>query len=36
MSGKAFDVVWAEPGKTVLFSRTVNGPTNIWNYSLQD
>ena len=28
------DVVWDEPGKTVLFSRTVNGLTNIWNYSL--
>jgi len=31
-----FDVVWAEPGKTILFSRTVNGLTNIWNYSLKD
>jgi serine/threonine protein kinase/Tol biopolymer transport system component len=30
------DVVWAEPGKSVLFSRTVNGLTNIWKYSLQD
>ncbi len=30
------DVVWAEPGKTVLFSRTINGLTNIWKYSLQD
>ena len=30
------DVAWAEPGKTVLFSRTVNGLTNIWKYSLQD
>jgi serine/threonine protein kinase len=30
------DVVWAEPGKTLLFSRTVNGLTNIWNYSLHD
>jgi len=36
VSGNAFDVVWAEPGKTVLFSRTVNGLTNIWNYSLKD
>ena len=36
VSGNAFDVVWAEPGNTVLFSRTVNGLTNIWNYSLQD
>ena len=30
------DVVWAEPGNTVLFSRTVNGLTNIWKYSLED
>ena len=30
------DVAWGEPGKTVLFSRTVNGLTNIWKYSLQD
>jgi Tol biopolymer transport system component len=30
------DFVWAEPGKTVLFRRTVNGLTNIWSYNLQD
>jgi serine/threonine protein kinase/Tol biopolymer transport system component len=36
VSGNAFDAVWAEPGKAVLFSRTVNGLTNIWNYSFQD
>ena len=30
------DVVWDEPGKTVLFSRSVNGLTNIWKYSLKD
>jgi serine/threonine protein kinase/Tol biopolymer transport system component len=36
VSGNAWDVVWAEAGKTVLFSRTVNGLTNIWNYSLKD
>jgi serine/threonine protein kinase/Tol biopolymer transport system component len=35
-SGNSYDGVWAEPGKTVLFSRTVNQLTNIWNYSLQD
>jgi serine/threonine protein kinase/Tol biopolymer transport system component len=29
-------IVWAEPGESVLFSRTVNGLTNIWKYSLQD
>jgi serine/threonine protein kinase/Tol biopolymer transport system component len=31
-----FHLEWAEPGKTVLLSRTVNGLTNIWKYSLQD
>jgi hypothetical protein len=31
-----FDTEWAEPGKTLLFSRTVNGLTNIWNYDLKD
>ncbi len=36
VSGNPFDVVWAEPGKTVLFSRTVDRLTNIWNYNLQD
>jgi len=30
------DVVWAELGKSVLFSRTVNGLTNIWKYNLED
>ena len=30
------DVAWAEPGKSVLLSRTVNGLTNIWSYSLHD
>ena len=29
-------IVWAEPGETVLVSRSVNGLTNIWNYNLQD
>ena len=29
-------VVWDRPGKTVLFSRTVNGLTNIWKYNLED
>ena len=27
---------WAEPGKSLLFSRTVSGLTNIWRYSLKD
>jgi serine/threonine protein kinase/Tol biopolymer transport system component len=30
------EVVWDENGKTVLFSRTVNGLTNIWRYNLND
>jgi len=30
------DVVWAEPGNSILFSRTVNGLRNIWKYSLRD
>src|SRR5207244_5568896 len=29
-------VAWAEPGKSLLFSRTVNGLTNLWKYSLSD
>jgi serine/threonine protein kinase/Tol biopolymer transport system component len=35
LSWDAFDVVWGEKGKTVLFSRTVDGLTNIWKYDLQ-
>jgi serine/threonine protein kinase/Tol biopolymer transport system component len=31
-----FDIAWAEPGTSVLFSRTVNGLTNIWEYILHD
>ena len=27
---------WAVPGKTVYFSRKVNGIVNIWEYSLED
>ena len=30
------DIVWGEPGKTVLLSRNVNGLTNLWTYSLLD
>jgi Tol biopolymer transport system component len=36
MPGNPFDAAWAEAGKTVLFSRTMNGLTNIWKYSLMD
>ncbi len=35
-SGGNFDLAWAEPGQSVLFSRKVNGLTNIWKYSLRD
>jgi serine/threonine protein kinase/Tol biopolymer transport system component len=27
---------WAEPGKSLLFSHTVNGLTNIWKYNFAD
>ena len=30
------EVAWAEPGVSVLVSRTVNGLTNIWRYSFTD
>ena len=33
--GKGYGA-WAEPGESVLFSRNVNGLTNIWKYSLRD
>ena len=29
-----FDPAWGEPGKTVLFSKTMNGLTNIWSHDL--
>jgi serine/threonine protein kinase/Tol biopolymer transport system component len=32
--GEGTDVVWSEPGKSILFSRTVNGLTNIWKMDL--
>jgi serine/threonine protein kinase len=34
--GNNLDLAWAEPGNSVLFSRTVNGLTNIWKYGLLD
>jgi serine/threonine protein kinase/Tol biopolymer transport system component len=36
LSGLGDDMVWAEPGKTVLLTRTVEGLTNLWQYSLVD
>jgi serine/threonine protein kinase len=34
--GEARDLVWAEAGKSVFFSRTVSGLTNIWKLNLPD
>ncbi len=34
--GIAASVVWADSGNTILFSRTLNGLTNIWKYGLAD
>jgi Tol biopolymer transport system component len=33
--GNGSDVVWDEPGKTILFSRDADGLTNIWTYNLK-
>jgi Tol biopolymer transport system component len=30
------NVAWAEPGKSIYFSRTLNGLTNIWKFNLKD
>jgi len=30
------EVAWQEPGKSILFGRTMNGLTNIWRMSLAD
>ncbi|MFZ1035167.1 MAG: protein kinase [Candidatus Acidiferrales bacterium] len=34
--GIASSVVWADAGNSILFSRTLNGLTNIWKYGLAD
>jgi hypothetical protein len=36
IQGPPHDVVWQQPGKVILFSRTVNGLTNIWKMNLAD
>jgi serine/threonine protein kinase/Tol biopolymer transport system component len=36
LSGYPDGLVWGEPGKKLLLSRTVNGLTNLWTYSLAD
>jgi len=32
----SLEMVWEEPGKTLLLSRLVNGLTNLWRYNLAD
>jgi Tol biopolymer transport system component len=34
LQGSPTGIVWFDPGKTLIFSRTVNGIANIWEYSL--
>jgi Tol biopolymer transport system component len=36
VKGEWRDVVWGEAGKSVLLSKTVNGLTNIWKFTLED
>jgi Tol biopolymer transport system component/predicted Ser/Thr protein kinase len=36
IQGNPSDVVWQEPGKSILLSRTMNGLTNIWRLNLAD
>jgi Tol biopolymer transport system component/predicted Ser/Thr protein kinase len=36
VSGYPSGARWAEPGKTVVLDRLVNGLTNLWRYSLLD
>ncbi len=36
VSGSPTGLVWGDEGKTLLFSRTVNDVTNIWQYRLAD
>jgi Tol biopolymer transport system component len=34
ISGAPADLVWSVPGKAVMFSRTVDGLTNLWEFGL--
>jgi serine/threonine protein kinase/Tol biopolymer transport system component len=34
--GDVGNAAWAEPGKSLFFSHSVNGLTNIWKYNLAD
>jgi Tol biopolymer transport system component/predicted Ser/Thr protein kinase len=36
IQGNPEETAWQEPGKSILFGRTVNGLTNIWKMNLAD
>jgi serine/threonine protein kinase/Tol biopolymer transport system component len=36
LSGSPTGLVWEQPGKTLLYSRTVKDITNIWRYRIDD
>jgi len=36
VSGNPAGIVWRQPGKSLLLSRTVNDVTNLWEYTLDD
>jgi serine/threonine protein kinase/Tol biopolymer transport system component len=36
IAGEPRSAVWSEPGKSLLFSRTIAGLTNLWKFTLQD
>ena len=36
VSGSAFSAVWGDPGKTLLFSRSLNDIVNLWEYNIAD
>lgn len=36
VSGSPTGMVWSQPGKSLLLSRTVNDVTNLWEYDLAD
>jgi Tol biopolymer transport system component len=36
LSGAPAWGAWVDPGKSLMFSRTVSGLTNLWEYDLED
>jgi Tol biopolymer transport system component/DNA-binding winged helix-turn-helix (wHTH) protein len=36
IAGSSREITWAEPGKSIYLSHTMNGLTNIWKYSFID